>query len=91
VSGQRWGLGSAGVPAQFKGGWGPGTQPGSAAGWLDRQIGVITIHGRPLAVAIATARADGSHDTGTRNLTAIARWIVTHADTRRLPRQPTGC
>jgi len=52
---------------------------------------VITIHGRPLAVAIATARADGSHDTGTRNLTVIARWIVTHADTRRLPRQPTGC
>jgi hypothetical protein len=91
VSGQRWGLGSAGVRAQLKGGWGPGSQPGSSGGYLDRQMGVLIIAGRPLAVAIATQPANGSHDTGTRNLTAIARWIVTHADTRRLPRQPTGC
>ena len=31
VPGQRWGLGSAGVQAQFKGGWGPGHNPGRAA------------------------------------------------------------
>jgi beta-lactamase class A len=91
VSGQRWGLGSAGVQAQLKGGWGPGSQPGSSGGYLDRQMGVLTISRRPLAVAIATQPADGLHDAGTRNLTAIARWIVTHADTRRLPGQPTGC
>jgi hypothetical protein len=91
VSGQRWGLGSAGVQAQLKGGWGPGSQPGSSGGYLDRQMGVLMIARRPLAVAIATQPADGSHDTGTRNLTAIARWIVTHADTRRVSRQPSGC
>ncbi|MDX6378807.1 MAG: hypothetical protein QOE98_3110 [Gaiellaceae bacterium] len=87
VAGQRWGLGSAGVDAQFKGGWGPGTQPGAAGGWLDRQMGVLSIAGRPLAVAIATSPRDNSHATATRNLTAIARWVVEHADTGRLPRQ----
>jgi hypothetical protein len=91
VPGQRWGMGSAGVPAQFKGGWGPGLQPGAAGAYLDRQMGVLTIRGRPLAAAIATVPPDGSHDTGTRNLTQIARWVVSHASTRRLPRRPTGC
>jgi beta-lactamase class A len=89
VAGQRWGLGSAGVDAQFKGGWGPGSQPGSGSGYLDRQMGVMTIHGKPLAVAIATLPADGSHEAGTRNLTAIARWLVGHADVRRLPARAT--
>jgi hypothetical protein len=87
VAGQRWGLGSAGVDAQFKGGWGPGTQPGPAGGWLDRQMGVLSIAGRPLAVVIASSPEDDSHATATRNLTAIARWLVDHADTGRLPRQ----
>jgi hypothetical protein len=89
VSSQRWGLGSAGVPAQFKGGWGPGSRPGAGGGYLDRQMGVLVIHGRPLAVAVATAPADGAHATGIRNLTSIARWIVAHADVSRLPRRPT--
>jgi beta-lactamase class A len=91
VAGQRWGLGSAGVPAQLKGGWGPGSQPGSPGGYIDRQMGVLTLRGRPLAAAIATAPADGSHETGTHNLTQIARWLVTHASTDRLPRRPTRC
>jgi hypothetical protein len=86
VAGQRWGLGSAGVPAQLKGGWGPGSQPGVGGGYLDRQMGVLTVRGRRLAVAIATAPSDGSHATGTRNLTAIARWLVAHADARVVPR-----
>jgi hypothetical protein len=88
VAGQRWGLGSAGVDAQFKGGWGPGSTPGAGGGYLDRQMGVLTIHGKPLAVTIATRPADGSHETGTRNLTAIARWVVAHADTSRLRATP---
>jgi hypothetical protein len=91
VAGQRWGLGSAGVQAQLKGGWGPGSQPGSAGGYIDRQMGILMVHGRPLAVAIATIPADGSHETGTRNLTQIARWLVRHASTDQLPRRPTGC
>jgi hypothetical protein len=88
VPSQRWGLGAAGVAAQLKGGWGPGVQPGASGGYLDRQMGVLTIEGRPLAVAIASAPADGSHASGTRNLTAIARWVVAHADVSALPNRP---
>jgi hypothetical protein len=88
VAGQRWGLGAAGVPAQIKGGWGPGVQPGVAGGYLDRQLGILTIAGTPLAVAIASRPADGSHATGTQDLTAIARWLVEHADVDGLPTRP---
>jgi hypothetical protein len=85
IAGQRWGLGAAGVAAELKGGWGPGTAPGATGGYLDRQMGVITLHGKPLAVAIASRPGDGSHGTGTRDLTRIARWLVAHADTRSVP------
>lgn len=88
VSSQRWGLGAAGVPSQFKGGWGPGVRPGAPGGFLDRQMGVLVIHGRPLAVALASVPADGSHPTGINNLTAIARWLVAHADVGKLPSTP---
>jgi hypothetical protein len=88
VPGQRWGLGSAGVPAQFKGGWGPGAQPGVGGSYLDRQMGVLLIDGKPLAVALGTRPADGSHGTGTRNLTAMARWVVSHADVRKVAARP---
>jgi hypothetical protein len=88
VPGQRWGLGSAGVPAQLKGGWGPGTRPGAGGGYLDRQMGVLQIDGKPLAVALATLPADGSHGTGTGNLTAIARWVVAHAGVRTVGARP---
>jgi hypothetical protein len=87
VAAQRWGLGAAGVNAQFKGGWGPGSEPGAGGGYFDRQMGVITIAGTPLAVAIASLPADGTHATGTRNLTTVARWLVAHADVRGLPRR----
>jgi len=87
-SGQRWGLGDAGVPAQLKGGWGPGSRPGVSGGYLDRQMGVLTIAGTPLAVTIATRPADGSHKTGTRNLTSIARWFASHANGRERPQSP---
>lgn len=87
IPGQRWGLGAAGVAAELKGGWGPGTAPGATGGYLDRQMGVITLHGKPLAVAIASRPADGSHGTGARDLTRIARWLVAHAQTRALPAQ----
>jgi hypothetical protein len=86
VAGQRWGLGSTGNDAQFKGGWGPGVSPGSGDGWLDRQMGVTTIKGKPIAVAIATTAGD--HGTGTANLTALARWVVTHVDVSGAPSRP---
>ena len=88
IPSQRWGLGAAGVAAELKGGWGPGTAPGATGGYLDRQMGVVTLHGKPLAVAIASRPANGSHGTGTRDLTTIARWLVAHADTRSVPAHP---
>lgn len=86
IAGQRWGLGSASIPAQLKGGWGPGSLPGVEGMYFVRQLGVITIKGIPLAAAVATRPADGSPESGTRNLTAIARWLVSHANVRQLPR-----
>lgn len=88
VPGQRWGLGTTGTSAQFKGGWGPGIRPGQDGGWLDRQMGVIDIGGKPIAVAIATTA--GGHEAGTRSLTAIARWVKRNVDARSAPRAP-GC
>lgn len=84
IPAQRWGLGATGRPARLKGGWGPGSVPGQAGGYLDRQMGVVTISGRRLAVAIAVRPADGAHETGTALLTRLARWTVAHADRRAL-------
>jgi hypothetical protein len=85
IAADRWGLGATKATAQLKGGWGPGTKPGAGGGYVDRQMGVLALRGRSFAVAIATAPADGGHDTGTAHLTRIARWLVAHADVRRLP------
>jgi len=86
VAGQRWGLGSTGNRAGFKGGWGPGVTPGNGDGWLDRQMGVLTIEGKRIAVAIATTAGD--HGAGTKNLTTIARWVATHVNVKHVPRSP---
>jgi hypothetical protein len=72
-SGQRWGIGAVGLPAQFKGGWGPG--PGG--GYLVRQMGIVTLpDGSRISLALASEPADGRFETGTANLTALARWAV---------------
>lgn len=86
IPAQRWGLGSAGVPAELKGGWGPGSDPGVDGGYLDRQMGVMTIHGRPLAVTLAARPGDGSHESGTAMLTRLAEWVVANANVHGLPR-----
>jgi hypothetical protein len=70
VAEQRWGLGSAGTTAAFKGGWGPGAD----GRYLVRQMGVVQVGGRPLAVSLLTEAADGSFATGAASATAIARW-----------------
>lgn len=85
--GQRWGLGSTGQAAQLKGGWGPGISPGTADGWLDRQMGVLRIDGKAIAVAIATTASD--HGTGTQNLTRLANWVTTHIDLSSVAHRPS--
>lgn len=70
---QRWGMGTVGLPAQFKGGWGPGV----GGGYLVRQMGIVTLaDGSRIGLAIASEPADGRFETGTANLTALARWAV---------------
>lgn len=88
VRSQRWGLGRVDGAAQLKGGWGPGHRPGVDGGYLDRQLGIVSVRGTPIAVSIASLPGDGRHDTGTRNLTTIARWAVDHVDVRGVPAQP---
>lgn len=88
IPAHRWGLGSTGLPAQLKGGWGPGSAPGADGGYLDRQMGVVTIDGKPLAVALAAQPGDGSHESGTAALTTLARWVADNADVSSLPSAP---
>lgn len=88
ISAQRWGLGSIGSSSQLKGGWGPGAIPGQDGGYLDRQMGVVTIDGKPVAVAIAAQPADGSHETGTSELTQLANWVAEHVNVAGLPTSP---
>ena len=83
VASQRWGLGTS-ASAQIKGGWGPGTRPGQGGGYMDRQMGIVPIGGKLASVALISQPADGTHQTGTQHLTALARWVTAHAGTRRL-------
>lgn len=85
VAGQRWGLGSTGNRAGFKGGWGPGVTAGNGDGWIDRQMGVLTIKNKRIAVAIATTATE--HGAGTQNLTTIARWVATHVNVKHVKRR----
>jgi len=78
-AGQRWGIGAVGLPAQFKGGWGPGL----GGGYLVRQMGIVTLaDGSRIGLAIASEPADGRFETGTANLTALARWAVANIKTK---------
>lgn len=84
IADHRWGFAATGLPAEIKGGWGPGTQPGSDGGSFDRQMGIVTIDGKPLAVTLASQPPDGSHGTGTSALTKLAQWVVDNADVSTL-------
>jgi hypothetical protein len=82
VPAQRWGLGSVGRPARFKGGWGPGLD----GRYLVRQLGVLEYEGGATAVGVAVAAraGDGSFEGGTRALTTLARWTADHIDPDRV-------
>ncbi len=87
VPGQRWGLGDTGKPARFKGGWGPGVTPGSGDGWLERQMGILTISGRPIVVALASTGP--GHEADTLILSRLAKWVATHVDAGGAPMRPS--
>ena len=75
VSSDTWGLGSAGVPARWKGGWGPGTD----GRYLARQMGTLSVEGGEAVVALAALPDDGSFETAQSMATAVAQWAAEQA------------
>lgn len=85
VSSDTWGLGSAGLPARWKGGWGPGVD----GAYLARQMGILYVGDREAVVAIAAIPGDGQFETAEAMVTSIAQWLA-----RRAPAGaaiPSGC
>jgi hypothetical protein len=75
VTSDTWGLGAAGVPAQWKGGWGPEV----SGGYLVRQMGVLRPGGGRLIVVVAAQASDGSFEAGRQIASAAGRWLAEHA------------
>jgi hypothetical protein len=75
VSSDVWGLGSAGLSARWKGGWGPDTD----GRYLVRQMGVLETGGEETVVTLAALPDDGSFETGQSMATAVARWAAERA------------
>jgi hypothetical protein len=75
VSSDTWGMGSTGLPARWKGGWGPGTD----GRYLVRQMGVLEIGGEEVVLALAALPDDGSFETGQSMATSIAQWAAERA------------
>lgn len=85
VSSDSWGLGSAGVPARWKGGWGPGTD----GRYLVRQMGVLEVGGKEAVVTLAAIPSNGQFETGEQMATTIAQWLAGQAP--RYAAEPSGC
>ncbi len=90
IAAQRWGVGTVDPTAAFKGGWGPGTLPGARGPWIDRQMGLVSVAGKPVAIAIAVQVPGGSHTAGAAALSRLAAWAVAHAHVDALP-AAAGC
>jgi hypothetical protein len=84
VTSDTWGLGSAGVEALWKGGWGPGID----GRYLVRQMGEIRVHGRPVVVTIAAIADDGTFESGQAIATAAARLIARRAPVEAIHQSP---
>jgi hypothetical protein len=74
VTSDTWGFGSAGVPAKWKGGWGPGTD----GKYLVRQMGTMEIGGEEAVVTLAAIPDDGTFESGQAMATSIAGWAATN-------------
>ncbi|MCB0829144.1 MAG: hypothetical protein KDB62_10090 [Solirubrobacterales bacterium] len=72
VTAEPWGLGAAGVPARWKGGWGPGTD----GRYLVRQMGVLELDGTEMVVTLAAIPDDGSFESAQAMATRIASWAA---------------
>lgn len=72
VTSDRWGLGSLGLPARWKGGWGPGVD----GRYLLRQMGVVETGGDQLVIAIAARPTDGQFVSGQTLATQLAQRLI---------------
>ena len=75
VTSDTWGFGSAGVPALWKGGWGPGVD----GRYLLRQMGAIEVDGRQYVATLAVIPDNGDFATGQQIASEVAGWIVAEA------------
>jgi hypothetical protein len=85
VSSDTWGLGSSGLLANWKGGWGPGVD----GRYLARQMGVLYVGGREAVVTLAVIPSDGQFETAEAMATQIAQWLAQQAESIAAP--PSGC
>jgi hypothetical protein len=85
VSSDAWGLGSAGLPARWKGGWGPGVD----GRYLVRQMGILDVGDEEAVVTLAALPADGQFATGESMATTVAQWLAQRAP--RYAAAPGGC
>jgi len=85
VSSDTWGLGSAGLPARWKGGWGPGVD----GAYLARQMGILYVGNRQAVVTLAAIPADGQFETAEAMATSIAQWLARQAPA--VAAAPSGC
>jgi hypothetical protein len=85
VTSDLWGLGSAGLPARWKGGWGPGVD----GRYLVRQMGILYVGGREAVVTLAALPADGQFATAESMATALAQWLAKQAPQHAT--RPHGC
>jgi hypothetical protein len=77
VSSDTWGLGSAGLPASWKGGWGPG----SDGRYLARQMGILYVGDKEAVVTLAAIPNDGSFESAEAMATTVAQWLAKQAPT----------
>ena len=85
VASDSWGLGSAGRPASWKGGWGPGVD----GGYLARQMGILHLGEKEAVVTLATRPSDGQFSTAEAMATAVAQWLAEQAP--NYAAAPSGC
>lgn len=85
VSSDTWGLGSSGLPARWKGGWGPGVD----GRYLARQMGILYVGDREAVVTLAAIPSDGQFETAETMATSIAQWLAQQAPA--VAAAPSGC
>jgi hypothetical protein len=85
VTSDRWGLGSVGVPALWKGGWGPGLD----GRYLLRQMGAVTVGGKEVVVTIAVRPDNGEFATGQAISSQLAQRVAKQA--AQVAQSAPGC